>query len=258
MIERVPSRAKARTLPAQLQRAASQLAASELPRHVAIIMDGNRRWAHERGLPTVEGHRRGGDVLHEICATSGELGIEYLTVFAFSEENWRREPSEIRVLMDLVRWFARKEARELKRNNVRVHLLGRRDRLPQTTAAALDELVRGTERCTGLQLNLAIDYGARAELCDAIRTLVQEVARGTISPGALDEDAISRYLYTAGIPDPDLLIRTGGELRLSNFLLYQVAYTELWSTPIYWPDFSTNAYLDALSSFSLRERRFGA
>jgi undecaprenyl diphosphate synthase len=240
-----------------IERAAVAPSLSPLPRHVAIIMDGNRRWANERGLPAVEGHRRGGDVLHDICAASGELGIDYLTVYAFSEENWRRESSEVGVLMELVRWFARKEARGLKRNNVRVHLLGKTDRLPSTTAAALAELVRGTERCTGLQLNLAIDYGARTELCDAIRALALDVALGAVSAAAVDEEVISRYLYTAGIPDPDLLIRTGGELRLSNFLLYQIAYTELWSTPTYWPDFTREDYLEALGAFSLRQRRFG-
>jgi len=227
------------------------------PRHVAIIMDGNRRWATERGLPAVEGHRRGGEVLHEICATSGELGIEHLTVYAFSEENWRRDASEVGVLMELVRWFARKEARDLRRNNVRVHLLGRTSGLPRATAAALDELVRGTARCTGLQLNLAINYGARTELCDAIRALARDVAEGKLQASSVDESVIERYLYTAGIPDPDLLIRTGGELRLSNFLLYQIAYSELWSTQTYWPDFTPEAFLEALGAFSARQRRFG-
>lgn len=228
-----------------------------LPRHVAIIMDGNRRWAGERGLPSVEGHRRGGEVLHEICAASGKLGIEHLTVYAFSEENWNRDPSEVGLLMELVRWFARKEARDLRRNNVRVHLLGRTQALPRGTSSALEELVNGTSRCTGLQLNLAINYGARSELCDAIQAVARDVASGRLSPAAVDEDLISRYLYTAGIPDPDLLIRTGGELRLSNFLLYQVAYTELWSTKTYWPDFTPEAYHEALGAYSARKRRFG-
>jgi undecaprenyl diphosphate synthase len=237
---------------------AQRLAPALAPRHVAIIMDGNRRWATERGLPPVEGHRRGGEVLHEICAVSGEIGVEHLTVYAFSEENWRRDAAEVGILMELVRWFARKEARDLRRNNVRVHLLGRPDRLPRSTAGALEELVRGTSRCTGLQLNLAINYGARTELGDAIRALAHDVACGAISAGSVDETTVERYLYTAGIPDPDLLIRTGGELRLSNFLLYQIAYTELWSTQTYWPDFTKDAYLKALSAFSRRQRRFGS
>ena len=242
MIERAPHRAVHSAAP---------------PRHVAIIMDGNRRWATDRGLPSAEGHRRGGEVLHEICAASGELGIEHLTVYAFSEENWSREAAEVGVLMELVRWFARKEVRALRRNNVRVHLLGRTDRLPPATGAALDELVRGTARCTGLQLNLALNYGSRTELCDAVRALAIDVARGALQASAVDESTISQYLYTAGMPDPDLLLRTGGELRLSNFLLYQVAYTELWSTRTYWPDFTKGAYLEALAEFAARQRRFG-
>jgi undecaprenyl diphosphate synthase len=237
---------------------AAPLPEHAVPRHVAIIMDGNRRWAAERGLPAVEGHRRGGEVLHDICAASGELGIEHLTVYAFSEENWRRDAREVGVLMELVRWFARKEARGLKRNNVRVNLLGRTERLPEATAAALEELVRGTQRCTGLQLNLAINYGARAELCDAVLAIARDVAGGTIAANSVDEQTISRYLYTAGIPDPDLLIRTGGELRLSNFLLYQIAYAELWSTATYWPEFTRDTYREALEGFSLRQRRYGA
>jgi undecaprenyl diphosphate synthase len=240
-----------------IERIQAQRALSVAPRHVAIIMDGNRRWASDHGLPTVEGHRRGGEVLHEICAASGDLGIEHLTVYAFSEENWNREASEVGVLMELVRWFARKEVRELRRNNVRVHLLGRADRLPPATAGALDELVRGTARCTGLNLNLALNYGARAELCDAVRALATDVASGAVQVTAIDEKTIAGYLYTAGMPDPDLLIRTGGELRLSNFLLYQLAYTELWSTPTYWPDFTRSNYESALSEFAARQRRFG-
>lgn len=240
-----------------IQRSPTASLVAPLPRHVAIIMDGNRRWASERGLPTVEGHRRGGEVLHDICAASGELGVEHLTVYAFSEENWQRDSSEVGVLMELVRWFARKEARDLRRNNVRVKLLGRTHRLPAATAAALDELVRGTSRCTGLQLNLAINYGSRTELVDAVRALAADVAAGAVPVASVDEGVIERYLYTAGIPDPDLLIRTGGELRLSNFLLYQIAYSELWSTSKYWPDFTRETYNEALAAFSARQRRFG-
>jgi undecaprenyl diphosphate synthase len=240
-----------------IERARITAAAAPVPKHVAIIMDGNRRWASQRSLPAVEGHRRGAEVLREIAAESAGIGIEYLTVFAFSEENWDRSPAEVRPLMDLVRVFARSEARKLRENNVRVHLLGRRDRIPATTAAALDELVRGTSACDGLRLNLAIDYGARAELCDAIRALASDVATGRLAAAAVDETVLSRYLYTAGIPDPELLIRTGGELRLSNFLLYQMAYTELWSTETYWPDFDRTRFRGALDAFSRRQRRFG-
>jgi undecaprenyl diphosphate synthase len=240
-----------------IERAQTAALAAELPKHVAIIMDGNRRWASQRSLSAIEGHRRGAEVLREIARESAAIGLEHLTVFAFSEENWERPPAEIGPLMDLVRAFARGEARELRKNNVRVRLLGRRDRIPATTGAALDELVDGTARCNGLQLNLAIDYGARTELCDAIRALAADVASGRLSAAAVDETVLPRYLYTSGIPDPELLIRTGGELRLSNFLLYQVAYTELWSTPVCWPDFGRDSFREALDAFSRRQRRFG-
>jgi undecaprenyl diphosphate synthase len=240
-----------------IERAQTASVVAPLPRHVAIIMDGNRRWASQRALPAIEGHRRGAEMLREIASESAEIGVEYLTVFAFSEENWERPAAEVGVLMDLVRAFARAEARGLRRNGVRVRLLGRRDRIPAATAAALDELVLGTAACTGLQLNLAINYGARAELCDAVRALATDVATGRLAAASVDEDVLSRYLYTVGIPDPDLLIRTGGDLRLSNFLLYQVAYTELWSTPAYWPDFDRTRFREALQAFSARQRRFG-
>jgi undecaprenyl diphosphate synthase len=240
-----------------IERARTAAVAVPLPRHVAIIMDGNRRWASQRALPAIEGHRRGAEVLREIASESAKIGVEYLTVFAFSEENWERPSAEVGVLMDLVRAFARAEAEALRASDVRVRLLGRRDRLPATTAAALDELVRGTASCNGLQLNLAINYGARTELCDAIRALAEDVATGRLTAAAVDETVLSRYLYTTGIPDPDLLIRTGGELRLSNFLLYQVAYTELWATETYWPDFDRTRFREALEAFSARQRRFG-
>jgi undecaprenyl diphosphate synthase len=230
---------------------------AQVPAHVAIIMDGNRRWAARHSLPAIEGHRRGAEVLREIASAAADFGIDYLTVFAFSEENWQREQSEVGALMDLVRSFARAQSRELRQRNVRVRLLGRRDRLPAVTAAALDELERGTQRCRGLQLSLAIDYGARTELCDAMRALAVDVAKGALSASAVDESVIARYLYTAGMPDPDLVIRTGGELRVSNFLLYQIAYSELWSTQTCWPDFAPAEFRSALETFSTRQRRFG-
>ena len=238
-------------------KASARVALETAPAHVAIIMDGNRRWATERGLPALEGHRRGAEVLRDVAAAASDARIRYLTVFAFSEENWHRDPGEVRLLMDLVRTFARSQARELRQRNVRVHLLGRSDRLPALTTTALHELVDGTSACTGLQLNLAIDYGARTELCDAVRALAVDVANGALAAAAVDEDVVARYLYTAGMPDPDLLIRTGGELRVSNFLLYQIAYAELWSTQTYWPDFDAAAFRAALDAFSLRQRRFG-
>jgi undecaprenyl diphosphate synthase len=230
---------------------------SNAARHVAIIMDGNRRWARERRLPTIEGHRAGTQTLRQIIRAASRLGVEILTVFAFSEENWRREPSEVALLMELLRLFALSERDALCAENVRIGLLGRIDALPQSTRDALNALVDTTASNDGLLLNLAINYGARRELGDAMRALARDVQRGNLAPSAIDEETLSHYLYTAGLPDPDLLIRTGGELRLSNFLLYQVAYTELWATPVYWPDFDASMLAKAIGSFSTRQRRFG-
>ena len=228
-----------------------------LPRHLAIIMDGNRRWARERGLPGVEGHRAGATALRETVRASARAGLEILTVFAFSEENWKRERTEVALLMDLVRVFALREAEELRAQNVRVRAIGRTAALPAATKAALDVLVATTAGCDGMLLNLALNYGARSELCDAIRLLAIDVQEGRLPFEAIDDDVLSKYLYTAGLPDPDLLVRTGGELRVSNFLLYQIAYAELWSTAAYWPDFNAAALHSALDDYALRQRRFG-
>ncbi len=227
-------------------------------RHVAIIMDGNRRWAHERGLPAIEGHRAGAAALRETARAASRQGLEILTVYAFSEENWRRDPAEVGLLMDLVRSFALREARALVAENVRVRAIGRTSALPAPTKAAVDALVAATARNDGLLLNLALNYGARGELCDAIRALAQDVKGGTLALEAIDDNVLSGYLYTAGLPDPDLLIRTGGELRVSNFLLYQIAYAELWATPTHWPDFDGAHLADALAQFAKRQRRFGS
>jgi undecaprenyl diphosphate synthase len=228
------------------------------PRHVAIIMDGNRRWARERGLPALEGHRAGATALRETARAAARAGITILTVYAFSEENWRREASEVGPLMDLVRHFARREAAALRAENVRVRALGRIDALPAPTRAAIETLVSETATCDGLMLNLALNYGARTELCDAVRALARDVKDGSLALDAIDDNLLGNYLYTAGLPDPDLLVRTGGELRVSNFLLYQIAYTELWSTTQYWPDFDAAMLDKALADFSSRQRRYGS
>jgi undecaprenyl diphosphate synthase len=240
-----------------IERHAIAPAAPTLPRHVAIIMDGNCRWARERGLPAVEGHRAGATALRETIRTSAKVGLEILTVFAFSEENWKRERGEVALLMDLVRVFALREAEELRAQNVRVRAIGRTDALPQATKAAIDVLVATTASCDGMLLNLALNYGARSELCDAIRALALDVQAGRLGIESIDDDVLSKYLYTAGLPDPDLLIRTGGELRVSNFLLYQIAYSELWSTPVHWPAFNGAVLRSALADFAHRQRRFG-
>ena len=184
-------------------------------------------------------------------------GIKFLTVFAFSEENWRRDPDEVARLMDLLRLFAEREAPAIGAERIRFRAIGRISELPEAVRNALEALERASARNTGLTLSLAVNYGARTELCDAIRALARDVAAGKISAAALDGGLLARYLYTAGLPDPDLLIRTGGELRVSNFLLYQIAYTELWSTPVHWPDFTEGLLHEALSAFASRQRRFG-
>ncbi len=235
--------------------AAPLLAAA--PRHVAIIMDGNRRWAASNGLPALEGHRRGMLQLRRIITAAAKAGVGVLTVYAFSEENWGRERSEVGALMDLGAAFARREAQALAREDVRVRVIGRRDRLPPALREALAILEARTAAGTGLTLNVAVDYGARTELCAAVRTLATEVAAGRLDPESIDEETIAGSLSTAGLPDPDLLIRTGGELRLSNFLLYQCAYTELWSTTVPWPAFDARAFSGALDAFAQRQRRFG-
>jgi undecaprenyl diphosphate synthase len=232
-------------------------ALSTAPRHVAIIMDGNRRWAATSGLPSLEGHRRGMLTLRRIVTAASKAGIGVLTVYAFSEENWGREKSEVSALMDLATLFARREADAFAREDVRVRVIGRRDRLPVALREAFAILESRTAGATGMTLNLAVDYGARNELCTAIKSLAVAVAAGTLDPDAIDEDTIAGSLSTAGLPDPDLLIRTGGDLRLSNFLLYQCAYTELWSTNVPWPAFDARAFNEALVSYAQRQRRFG-
>jgi undecaprenyl diphosphate synthase len=227
------------------------------PRHVAVIMDGNRRWAAANGLPQIEGHRRGMLVLRRIVIAAAKAGIEVLTVYAFSEENWGRSSAEVGMLMDLGATFARREADAFAREGIRVRVIGRRDRLPIALREAFATLESRTAGGTGMTLNLAVDYGARTELASAVRLLAEEVAAGRLEPEAIDEDAIAARLSTAGLPDPDLLIRTGGDLRLSNFLLYQCAYTELWSTTVPWPQFDARAFTGALASYAQRQRRFG-
>ena len=236
---------------------AAQLDPARLPQHVAIIMDGNRRWARERGLPSIEGHRRGMLALREITRAASDLGIKALTVYGFSTENWRRDSTEISLLLDLCVFFAHNELVELSRNNVQVHVLGAYRALPAASRAALEELMRNTASNTGLMLNLAVNYSARAELVRAISSIARDVAEGRLHPDEIDEKLVSAQLYTNGLPDPDLLIRPGGERRLSNFLLYQVAYTELVMSDVYWPDFDKDDFVRALIEFQNRQRRFG-
>ena len=233
------------------------LDAAKMPKHVAIIMDGNRRWAKERRLPAIEGHRRGIVALREVTRAARDLKIPVLTVYGFSTENWKRDRTEISLLLDLCVYFAQNELAELSRNNVRVNVIGRYEALPSASRDALDGLVEKTKNNDGLLLNLAVNYSARMEMRDAICALAEDVKSGKLAVDAIDEERIESYLYTATLPDPELLIRPGGESRLSNFLLYQVAYTELYLTETYWPDFSRKHFALALADFQRRQRRFG-
>jgi len=237
--------------------ASGELDPQRLPRHVAIIMDGNRRWAKSRGLPPVEGHRRGLIALREITRAASDLGIPILTVYGFSTENWRRDSSEISFLLDLCVYFAKHELSELQKNNVRVRVIGAYEQLPEASPRALDDLMAKTASNTGVLLNLSVNYSSRLELERAVRTIAEDVAAGRLKPAEIDDARIGSYMYTAGLPDPDILIRPGGEHRLSNFLLYQAAYTELVMSETFWPDFGKDEFLRALIEFQKRQRRFG-
>jgi undecaprenyl diphosphate synthase len=234
-----------------------RLRRERIPSHVAIIMDGNGRWARSRGLSRIRGHWAGVDSIREVVRAAGELGIRYLTLYAFSVDNWKRSRREVSSLMSLLKRFLKKEERELNRNNVRLQAIGRIDALPEDVQRAIETAVRGTAGNTGLTLVLALNYGARSEITDAVRALCSRSARGELAPEDVDEALISRSLSTAGMPDPDLLIRTSGEMRVSNFLLWQISYAELYVTPVYWPDFRRPHFVQALLDYQGRERRFG-
>ncbi|WP_018185427.1 isoprenyl transferase [Kaistia granuli] len=228
-----------------------------VPRHVAIIMDGNGRWAQGRGLSRTEGHRRGMESVRTAVETSRELGVSYLTLFSFSSENWSRPPLEVQFLFGLLRLFIQRDLAELHRNGVRVTVIGDRVKLAADIRSLLDQAEALTRDNTGLRLVIAFNYGARDEIARATRRIAEEVAAGRLSPDAIDENTVQSYLDTAGMPDPDLVIRTSGEMRLSNFLLWQAAYAELVFIPAFWPDFDRAAYLQAIEEYSRRVRRFG-
>ena len=227
------------------------------PRHVAIIMDGNGRWARERHLPRPLGHRAGMKAVREVVEGAIEAGVEVLTLFAFSEENWQRPPTEISALMNLLEEYIAAEVKELRDQEVRVHVLGDRSRLSPTGLAAVERVERDTARGGKLSLNLCISYSSRGEIARAARLLAEEVLKGSKRLEDLDEAALQAKLYTAPWRDPDLLIRTSGEQRLSNFLLWQLAYTELYITPVLWPDFTRRQLFEAILDYQRRDRRFG-
>jgi undecaprenyl diphosphate synthase len=229
----------------------------KVPRHVAVIMDGNGRWARQRGLPRIEGHRAGAASVRAVVRAAAKAGVQYLTLYAFSIENWRRPKHEVSGLMRLLVRYLRSEIDELNRNNVRLETIGRLEDLPKSAQRELGEARRRLAKNTGLTLIVALSYGGRTELVDAMRRIAREVQTGRLRPEQIDEAVISGALYTAGFPDPDLLIRTSGEMRLSNFLLWQTSYTEIWITPTLWPDFREPDFLQALEEYRKRERRFG-
>ena len=229
----------------------------KLPRHVAIIMDGNGRWAKAHKLQVALGHRKGAEVLHDIVRESSNLGIEALSMYAFSTENWRRSPQEVEALMELLLEYFTSQIDELDEKNVRIRILGDKDGMPPPQRQALINAETRTQTNTGLRLNVAINYGGRAELVRAARSLAEKAVRGEIAPGGITEEMLADELYTAGLPDVDLLIRTSGEMRLSNFLLYQCAYAEMTFPTVLWPDFSLEDYYSALRAFGARDRRFG-
>lgn len=229
-----------------------------IPSHVAIIMDGNGRWARERGLPRSMGHRQGVEAVRKIVRVAAESGVKYLTLFAFSSENWSRPNEEVNDLMGLLKLFIRRDLAELHQENVRVRIVGDRERLDGEIRGLLDEAEERTRDNSALNLVVAFNYGGRDEITRAVRRIAEGVASGAIRPADVDENLIARHLDTIGIPDPDLIIRTSGEQRLSNFLLWQAAYTEFVFVPCYWPDFDRQAFREALGQYGARERRFGA
>jgi undecaprenyl diphosphate synthase len=229
-----------------------------IPGHVAIVMDGNGRWAQQRGLPRTEGHGAGEEALWDTVKGAVQIGLPWLTVFAFSTENWRRPPSEVRYLMNFNRSLLRRRRDELHRMNVRIRFIGRRNwRVPRSVLKEIREAEKLTAANTGTTLSIAFNYGGRAEVVDAVKELAREVRDGKLRPESIDEKTIAERLYVPDMPPPDLLIRTSGEQRISNFLLWEVAYSELWFTPVFWPDFDREHLYEAIRDFQKRSRRYG-
>ena len=232
-------------------------AATNLPRHVAVIMDGNGRWAKARHLPRNEGHRRGADSAREIIRTAGELGIKYLTLYAFSAENWNRPRDEVDALMKYLVYFLKSETKELNKNNVRLEVIGQIHRLPENVQEHLQRSMTTLSKNNGLTLIMALSYSSRIEIVEAVRQIAQKAKSGKLDLADITEEVISDHLWTRNVPDPDLLIRTSGEMRVSNFLLWQISYAELVVTPTLWPDFKKPQFFAALEEYAKRNRRFG-
>ncbi len=228
-----------------------------LPSHIAIIMDGNGRWARKRGLPRVAGHRAGINAVREVVEGSAEIGIRVLTLYAFSVENWKRPRTEVSTLMGLLKEYLNKELENIHKNNIQFHTIGRTCELEPSVQAELEKAIAKTSKNTGMIFNVALNYGGRAEIVDAVNRILRNGGPAAAQNGGISEHDFARYLYTAGQPDPDLLIRTSGELRVSNFLLWQIAYAEIWVTDTLWPDFEKRHLHEAILAFQKRERRYG-
>ncbi|MBJ2187050.1 MAG: isoprenyl transferase [Muribaculaceae bacterium] len=230
---------------------------SRIPAHIAIIMDGNGRWATARGLDRSAGHVEGVNTVRRITEAASETGVKYLTLYTFSTENWNRPQAEVDALMDLIVVAIERETPDLIKNNVSLRMIGDIDRMPPGARKRLEQCIADTAHCTGLTLVLALSYSARWDIVQATRSLAEDAATGTISPADINDEAVASRLSTAFMPDPDLLIRTGGDMRVSNYLLWEIAYTEIVVTPTYWPDFSKRDFIDAIADFQHRQRRFG-
>jgi undecaprenyl diphosphate synthase len=244
-------------MPRKAQDLVDQIDRSSLPAHIAIIMDGNGRWARKRGLPRVAGHRAGISAVREVVEGSAELGIPVLTLYAFSVENWKRPQTEVSTLMKLLKEYLNKELESIHKNNIRFRTLGRTDQLDASVQRELDKAIARTRGNTGMIFNVALNYGGRAEIVDAVNRIIRNGGKEAVANGGITETEFAEHLYTAGLPDPDLLIRTSGELRISNFLLWQIAYAEIWVTDTLWPDFGKQHLYEAIIAFQKRERRYG-
>lgn len=234
-----------------------QIDRSRLPLHVAVVMDGNGRWAKKRMMPRIFGHRAGVATVDRIVSLASEIKLPALTLYSFSTENWKRPPNEVSALMDILKEFLMKEMMRMVKNNIRLNTIGRTDELPASAIDCINQVKESTKNNTGTILTLALSYGGRAELEDAVKAIARKVKNGMLEPEGIGQETISNHLDTAGLPEVDLLIRTSGEQRISNFLLWQIAYAELWFTDVLWPDFQGTDFLQAVLDFQKRERRFG-
>ncbi len=246
-----------RSMPAKVNMNVDGLDMDNIPQHIAIIMDGNGRWAKARGKIRTQGHKVGAETLKTIVRAADTLGIKAITAYAFSTENWKRPVTEVHFIMELLSRYLTSEIEEFKENNVQVRFMGSRQGLPEVVNNKMDHAIEETKNDTGIILNLAINYGGQAEILHAVRSIAQQVADGSLKIEDIDASVFENNLYSQGLPSPDLLIRTGGDLRVSNFLLWQIAYSEIWTTQVFWPDFTPDMLVEAIKVYQKRERRFG-